>query len=377
VAGGERELPDECRKLLELRKKAAKGSLAKLEKMIETREADNRCRGQFQYHGALRTGRWAGRGFQPQNLPRPVKGLDTLRAFDLVMAAPTDFGMLYADPLRVLTTCLRPCIVAPEGKILMAMDLSQIEARVVAWLAGQADVLEMFAAGEDVYTNVGRRIGGDRGLGKVAQLMLGYAAGAAKFVGMCADNGISISLADAERYVAAWRAENRMIQTFWWDLQAAVYKCVSQPGVVEVVRGTKVKVSPDGALLKLRKPNGGVLYYHRPRLVPDPLNPRSPNFMCDGDPGNPGWPEQKLYGGRLVENLVQATARDVLAEAMVRIWGALGLVPTMTVHDEAVYEVDAAGGDVGRVEALFNETPKWAAGLPLGSDTKCGVRYGK
>jgi DNA polymerase len=380
------------RRLLELRQLSAKSSLAKLPMMTSCVGADGRARDQIQYYGAGRTGRWAGRLIQPQNLPRP-DGLDAEVALRTIMAEGEVPEIVYANPLKVISACLRPCIVAGPGKVLVALDLSQIEARVTAWLAGEDRLIEAFAQGRDVYTEMALKLGSDnRQLGKVMTLACQYGMGWETFQKQAREQyDVELSSNEAMDAVRVYREENPAIQILWWDMETAALGAIGVPnkrwrdygrgalgGVTYAGALNRIAMKKVGPTLAIRKPNGGKLFYHNPRSGPGKYDT---NFMFDGPGRKSGvWREIPAWGGFLTENITQAVARDVMAEAVARIYEALGLVPVMTVHDEAVYEIDEEkleDGLVRKIEVLFNEPPAWASGLPIASEIKCGERYVK
>jgi len=359
------------RRVLEIRSEAAKSSLGKIDRMLAVRAGDGRARGLLQYYGAGRTGRWAGRLIQVQNLPRNAAGVDPDEVLGVLAEDTGALGLFYERPLDALSACLRGCITAAPGKLLAMIDLSQIEARVLAWLAGQKDILEVFARGEDVYVHEATKQGSsNRQFGKVLVLACGYGMGGAKFRDTALGYGLDLSEGEASRAVAGWRASNREVVKFWYAMEEAARACVARPGLHETVRGVRLVVR--WGKLHVRKPGGGVLVYHGARLAGGDL-------VFDGvSQTTKQWGEQKTYGGKLVENLTQAVARDLVAEAMVRVWERYRRVPVMTVHDELVFEVDPASPvEADAIKLLVDQAPAWAGGLPLASKLAVGFRYGK
>lgn len=372
ILAGHGDIREDVHRALEIRQLSGKTSLAKLEKMLECIGADGRVHGQIQYYGANRTGRWAGRMIQPQNLPKPhAKGFDAVQALEVIMREGEVPEIVYDKPLTVIASCLRPCIVAKPGHVLLSIDLSQIEARVLAWLAGQQDVVDAFANNLDVYIMAAQKLGSpDRQLGKVMTLACGFGMGkdGVKFQATAKEQyGLELTLGKAAEAVEGYRATNPKIVRFWYDLEQAFEDALKSPGLVIAVG--RVKVRYENSILRLRKPNGGVLYYHRPS--------RQEGLAYWGvvkEAG--GWAEIRTYGGKLVENVTQAVARDVMAEAIVRIERDLLLVPVMTVHDEAVYEVPEAD-NTWYIQGVFDAVPNWAVDLPVASETKTGKRFSK
>jgi len=331
----------------------------------------------LQYYGAGRTGRWAGRLIQVQNLPRPQAGLDIDAALKLVngIGLPADrLVLFYESPLAVIASCLRAMIIPGKGKIFLCLDLAQIEARVLAWLAGQKDIVGAFARGEDIYVVAAAKVGSqDRSLGKVLTLACGFGMGGMKFRETAEGYGVMIGEEVAFDLVTAWRMGNSDIVHLWHTMGGKVMGAIEAPGVVVHI-GQWLKAVVRNNILYIRKPNGDCLVYHNPRI-------EEGEIVFDGvDPISKQWGRQRTYGGKLVENVTQAVARDVLAEAILRVHDAYtGALPTLTVHDEAVWEVHEGMliSEMKKVHAVFDKVPAWAPGLPIRSDLKMLGRYGK
>jgi len=256
--------------------------------------------------------------------------------------------------------------------LLAMIDLSQIEARVLAWLAGQEDVLDVFRRGEDVYTFAAAKLGSsNRQLGKVVTLACGYGMGADRLRETALTYGVTLTPAEAEAAKFGWRHANPHIVRFWHDIDAAARAVIARPGIVAQVQGIKLRVR--GGVLFVRKPSGGVLAYHGARI-----GALEGDIQFDGvHQTTKRWSPQRTYGGKLVENLTQAVARDVMADAMLRIQDWAGLVPVMTVHDELVYEVDGGEAEAEALQRTVDVPPAWAADLPVASKLHVGFRYGK
>jgi DNA polymerase len=368
-----KNIPPKVKRVLEIRQLVAKASVAKIERMVDWSSShDGRARNGLQFYGAGRTGRWAGRGIQVQNLPRIPKGF---RPDDVIKVAAADFtalGLLYENPMAAISKSLRALLVARPGHVLVSIDLSQIEARVLAWLARQTDVLEAFAGGRDIYTETAARHGSvNRQLGKVLVLACGFGMGAAKFKDTAEkDYGVKLTLAEAETALRAWRQDNSRIVGFWYDLQRTVEQSVANPGsvAVTVAGGKNLMVRTRDGVTQIRKPNGVKLTYHNMRL-------ENGGLVFDGlNSVTKKWGTERTYGGRLVENLVQSVARDVMAEAML----AAPLRPVMSVHDEIVWEVEDIMVKVmtDALQAVVDAVPSWAGGLPIASEIKISRRYG-
>ena len=369
-----RPLPPKVRRVLELRQLGGKSSLGKLNRMTAVADRkDHRARGLLQYYGAGRTGRWAGRLIQFQNLPRMPDGFSPDVTMEIAGRDGALPPMLYPNPLDTISHCLRGCLVAKNGHRLLMIDLSQIEARVLAWLAGQNDILDVFRDGsEDVYVYAASKIGSkNRQLGKVVTLACGYGMGPAKFQETARTYGLSLLLPEALAAVRGWRATNTAITGYWKLVDTAVRLALDHLGSIRGAGLVKVRLEPRTGVLAIKKPNGEKLYYHAMRLD-------NGEIVFDGVNGTTKqWGTERTYGGKLVENITQAVARDVLADAMLRIEERFGLVPVMSVHDEGVWEMDAGSALFTQVNQEFVRTPAWAAGLPVAAKVSLGLRYGK
>lgn len=365
IAGG--GLPDNIVEVLTLRKQTAKSSTKKYVVMRDASTCDDRVRGLFQYYGAS-TGRWAGRLLQVQNLPRGYsdEGLIALGR-DLVKRRDSaSIELLFESVPELLKQLIRTGIVAPEGKTFCVSDYSAIEARVIAWLAGEEWVLEVFRGDGKIYEATASRMLGkpleaitkaDRQKGKVATLALGY-QGAHGALDRMGASQMGIDPSEYGRIVSTWRRANARIVNFWHDIEDACARVIEAGGIEAVGR---VRVTRDrrcGALA-IQLPSGRSLYYHEPRVTGGKI------FFVDTSTRG-GFLRVETYGGCLVENIVQATARDLLAEAMLAL-DRQGAQIVMHVHDEVVLEVDAEGAEatLARVNKIMCTNPSWAEGLPL------------
>jgi DNA polymerase len=372
--------PPLARAALEVRQEAARASTKKLNAMTAGRSRDGRVRGLFQYGGAGRTLRWAGRRVQPQNFPRgTIKGVE--RALDLIQSGvgPEDLNMLFEDSaLGVLASCLRGCFVASPGHRLVVGDLAQIEARVVCYLSGQQDVLDVFASGADTYTYTARQQGSDsRQFGKVLILACGFGMGPDRFQATAQTYGITLDPAQAFDAVHNWRENNDQIVHLWWDIgNAAARIARSQDGTSIQVRGIELRRSKRA--MKIILPSGRALIYHHIGLQENDRTGRSDLVFMGVDPKTKRWTKQRTYGGKLVENITQATARDVMAWDMVQL-NAMGVPLVGTVHDELIAEtpVPLAQATLDRMLTTMRTTPPWAPGLPLAAQGWVGARYRK
>jgi DNA polymerase len=387
-------LTPRVKEALDLFHRLAKSSPAKLAAMAHRASPDGRARGMLVYAGAERTGRWSGVGIQPQNFPRGM-GEATDAAFSALHAGV--FEMVYEHPVESLTEMLRGFFKGP----LLVGDYAQIEARTLAWQAGQADLLAVFAKKEDPYSFMASRIYGrpidkkstdpslppgitPRFMGKQVVLGCGYGMGPDKFMSMLADvYDVDIDIAFAYRVVNTYRAVNRSITRFWDRLgEAARFVVTSKKADVVVqawpaIRGSiagptiRMGMTEVGGLpyLWIQIPSGRRLYYCEPAVNGDNLEYWGRNPYAGGR-----WDRIHGYGGKFAENITQALSRDLMADAMLRL-DAKGFNLVLTVHDEIVAEDDA--GLLPAFKEIMLTLPKWAEGLPVDADVfSCG-RYRK
>lgn len=409
------DLPADVRRVLEIRKESGRSSTAKLGSMLSAAGADDRVRGILQYHGAA-TGRWAGRRIQPQNFPRPKFPLakddaDELRLFMLACEHIGDGDYLanfIGNPVDVVVSCLRGLITAPPGFDLMAGDWANIEGRLLAWAAGEEWKLNAFRAfdagtGPDIYkltysksfgVPIGSVTKADRQIGKVEELALGYQGGVGAFQQMAKGYGVKVTDERANEIKVAWRAAHPRIVSYWHAVEAAAITAV-QTGAVAAVgpKGREVKFRKSGSFLWCRLPSGRVLCYPYPKIhmrqTPWGTEKETLTYftvMSQGangdivpDPAAFGkWQRVSTYGGSLVENIVQGVARDVLADAMIRLDSYSWRI-VMHVHDEVVVEIPEAEKELALSELsrILSEVPTWAEALPLAVECWRGKRYRK
>lgn len=368
-----------ARMALQARLDASRSSTAKLDAILSARSPDGRVKGCFQYYGANRTGRWAGRRLQPQNLFRgSIKDVPT--ALITVMhpdTTPGDLEMLYEDSaLGVVASCLRSTIQARPGHKLVILDFAQIEARVLAWLAGEQASLDCFARGDDIYEDTARRVGSpSRQLGKVLVLACGYGMGPAKFQLTAASFGVALEMPTCEAMVTAWRTVNKRIVQFWWACERAV-KDVCRGGVGSTRKAGPVVFIRRADTLLCRLPSGRHLVYRHPSIQWS-QEQANEQFTYMGSPGG-GWVQQRAWPGKLAEHVTQALARDILADAMITLH-QLGVPLIATVHDELIAEVPEAEADVcfDLMENVMQRSPSWAVDLPMDAAGFIAVRYHK
>lgn len=387
------DLPADVRRLLEIRQETGKTSLAKFEALEKYLHTDDRVRGLFMYWGAA-TGRWAGRGPQPQNLPRPVIGdpRNEEEQADLIQAVcdilPQEdlelMDMLFDSVGDALASCVRSMFVAGEGKILRALDFSSIEARVLAWLAKQDDLLDVFRKGDDVYKHAASGIYGvkiadvtkdQRQIGKVSILALGYQGSVGAFQSMAANYFVTVPDDQAKKIVKDWRRANKKIVNFWYRVDEAAIMAVLNPG--EEYRVNDIRFKKLKNFLYIKLPSGRLLSYYRPRIKPGKFGDQLWYWgMKSRDGGGTTWQLIDTYGGKLVENITQAVARDLLAEAMLRL-EARGYSVVMHVHDEVVTEDDITFGSIEEMEEIVLACNDWAKDIPMGAEGFETKRYRK
>ncbi len=366
------------RRLLEIRKELGKTSVTKYKAMANTVCADGRVRGLLQFYGANRTGRWAGRLVQVQNLPRNyLDTLDLARERVKLKDAET-LKLLYKSIPDTLSQLIRTAFIAPEGSELCVSDFSAIEARVIAWLAGEQWRLDVFATHGKIYeasasamfhVPIEKIKKGNpeyelRQKGKIAELALGYQGGVGALKTMGALN-MGLSEEELPDIVERWRNSNRCIVDLWSKFeQAALY--AMQGSCCNVAGCT---FSSDSNFFMIDLPSGRTLYYPYPSIKQNKFG--KPALHYYGQDLNK-WTELSTYGGKLTENIVQAIARDCLAEALIKVSDA-GYKPVMHIHDEIVAE----GHDLERMNKILSEPIPWAPGLLLRGDGFTSKYYKK
>lgn len=389
------ELPDDVRTVLELRAEAGRSSVAKLTSMLEVAcTSDDRARGLMLYHGAS-TGRWTGKLIQPHNFPKgEVADIESF--IHPVMAEVYDYIDVFAPPIVVVSSMLRSMLVAGPGKDLIAADFSAIEARVLNWLAGQDDMLDNFRAydagdkSRDPYIINAMRLYGipfeqvqkqpHRHTGKFQELACGFGMGAAKAVTAAKDiYELTISPAMGKTIVDNYRATHPAVKAFWKDAEDACVSAINEPGRWYYVADGRVKIAVAGAYLYIVLPSGRPLMYAAPAVVlaetPWGALKLTMEFACVNSHTHQ-WGRETAYGGLIVENIVQAVARDLMADAMLRL-ALAGYPPVLCVHDEIVCEVPKDFGSVLSFEGLMRELPTWATGCPVAVEGWRAERYRK
>lgn len=357
------------RSVLLLRQKLAKSSVKKYQAMEMTACKDGRARGMFQFYGANRTGRFAGRHIQLQNLPQNHLP-DLSEARELVRQGNYEaLDMLYDSIPNVLSQLIRTAFVPRAGMKFVVSDFSAIEARVISWLAGERWKSEAFAAGKDIYCSTASQMfgvpvvkhginGNLRQKGKIAELACGYggSVGALKAMGAL-DMGIPEE--ELGTLVQSWRSANPHIVDFWWQVDGAVEIAIKQRIPVWV---NNIHFSCQSGMLFIELPSGRRLSYVKPRIGMNQFGGESVTY--EGIGATKKWERLESYGPKFVENIVQGIARDILCYAMqtLRCCAIVG-----HVHDELIIECDK-GVSVDAVCEQMSRTPPWAEGLVLRAD---------
>ncbi len=367
--------------MMKLRLQMAKSSVKKYQAAERYICTDGRAHGLFQFSGANRTQRWAGRGIQLQNLPQNhIATLDEAR--DLVKLGCFDMiEVLYGNTPDILSQLIRTMLIPKPGCEFIVADFSAIEARVLAWLAGEQWRLDAFQRGEDIYCAsasqmfgvpvVKHGINGElRQKGKVAELACGYGGGSGALISMGAlDMGLKED--ELPDIISSWRDANPEIVKFWYAVEKAAIETVKDHNDRSVGR---IGFQFSANTLWIVLPSGRRLAYIKPRLQPNRFGRMALTF--EGLGANNKWVRGETYSGKLTENITQATARDLLAEAMRRMeLAGLGIVGH--VHDEVILEVPRGQYTVNDVCSIMNQNPKWADGLPLSSAGYTGNYYFK
>lgn len=378
------DCPDNVKAVLSIRQRIGKSSTAKYKKIMDQVCKDHRIRGTMLYHGAS-TGRWAGRGLQPQNMPRgSVK--DTDEALTDIMEG--DLGwveMMHGDFFEVASSCIRGVLTASPGNRLIVCDYSAIEARVLAWVARQEDIIEVFRGHGKIYEHTASGIYNvpvddiskeQRFVGKVASLALGYGGGVKAFVGMADMYGVKISEEKAEKIKTAYREANSNTVKFWYDVEKTAKRAIRKPGAVITL--DRLKFQCKDGFLKIRLPIGRNLYYYKPKIE----NKEAPWGMTEQitfmgmNSMTHKWMRLSTYSGKLVENIVQAIARDLLAEAMIRCEDA-GYPIVLSIHDELIADVPKGEGSLEEFAKIMVELPDWAEDMPVKGAGFESFRYKK
>lgn len=386
-----KDLEPVVRRILEIRQSISKTSTSKAYKLRLIADfITSRAYGLLRYWGA-NTGRWSGNLFQPQNLPRPTFKDTDLAVSLLLSGSSNDYiRMLYGDPMEVASSCIRSLICAAKNYNLICSDYSSIEPRVLAWLSGNTRLLRVFESGKDVYLAEAEGIfhktydelkakevateGGteERFIGKVATLSLGYQGGGRAFINMAESYGVEgINFERAEEIKHAYRDANPQVVDLWENCNKAALRAVANPGGTYVVHNdlgkSVVSFRVVGMFLFCKLPSGRNLAYFRPHIGVGKFDNDEVRFWGMNSYTRK-FEVQSTYGGKLVENITQAAARDIMASAMLDL-ESRNIPVILTVHDEIICEIpETSNLTVAEFERIICITPPWAKGIPIEAD---------
>lgn len=387
------ELNDVAREVLTLRLALGKSSVKKYQAMMDTVTSDGRAHNLFQFYGASHTGRWAGRNVQLQNLPRNyIEDLDDARKIvksgDLEM-----LGMFYENPMDIISQLIRTALIPADGNKFIVADFSAIEARVIAWLSGEKWRMEAFAQGKDIYCESASQMfhcnvvkhgenGHLRQKGKIAELALGYGGGVGALKAM--DTSHSIDEGEMQDIVDRWRDASPRIPMLWKQLESVAMACIKryQSGMRDIrtknltaIQGVSFEMTNDGNLL-LHLPSGRSLSYREAHIGENRFGGESIVYL-GANQVTRDWDDVETYGGKLTENLVQAVARDCLAEAMTRLEAA-GYHIVAHIHDEVVLDVpNTSQYTLADAIRIMTQNEPWNEGLIMNADGFEGEYYKK
>ena len=378
------EVPAEVAEVVQCADDLWASSVAKFERAASlSDDQDSRVRGAFVFAGGSATGRASSYGLQVHNFPRKCAKQPELARQALVRGHQIvpEFGKRVTD---VLKSMLRPALIPAEGKSFAVFDYAQIEARVTPWLSMKGEeTLDVFRQGRDIYVAVAARMFNvaeaavtdeQRQLGKVAVLACGFGGGVGAFSAMGRVYGVHMPESEAKRTVDLWRRANPWAVPFWSDLEHAYTRAIRRPG--DVFTAGRVQYMMQGEHLWYALPSGRVLCYPYARFEEDGVSYAKASWKPAADAKE--WPRARLWRGLACENIVQATANDILREALRRM-DAAGIEVVLHVHDEIVAEVDTEKSEelAAAMRAVMVTPPAWAEGLPLGASGKVLSRYGK
>ena len=360
------------RRVLELRQLTGKTSTKKYQAILDAACADHRIRGLLQYYGAARTGRWAGRRVQLQNLAQNhLDNIGTVR--ELVRARDLEtLELAYDSVPDVLSQLIRTALIAKPGHTFLVADYSAIEARVVAWMAGEQWRMDVFAQGGDIYCSSASQMfhvpvvkhgvnGHLRQKGKIAELACGYGGGVGALKAFGADK-MGLSEDEMQTIVQHWRRASPTIPRFWSATERAARSALAHPGKTFSVQPCGVKYRRDADALRCKLPSGRILSYWGANIGPD-----GHLYYMGQNQTTRKWERTETWGGKLVENIVQAVARDCLAIALLRLDDA-GFQTLFTVHDEVIVEEPQGRRTWQDVAEIMGQPIDWAPDLLLRGD---------
>lgn len=381
-----------ARRMLEIRQGTSKTSTKKFVAMKEAVGEDGRVRGLLQFYGANRTGRWSGKIIQPQNLPRTYIGKDLLPITREITKARNGeaLKMIFGTAAGTLSQLIRTALVPAEGHLFVDADFSAIEARVVAWLAGEEWVLQVFRTHGKIYEATASQMFGVpidriakgnpeyslRQKGKVATLALGYQGGSGALINMGALR-MGLSEEELPDIVQRWRGSNRHIVRLWYEVENAALETLrsGRPSAAGRCIFALESDGHDQTFLTVALPSGRKLFYARPFLTLNRFEKQSMGYW-GMDQRTKKWGRQETYGGKLVENITQAVARDCLAENLTKLETA-GYPVVFHIHDEVVIDIEKDRANLGAVVEIMSQPIPWAPGLPLDADGWVGEYFTK
>ena len=375
------DLPADVRRVLRIRQSLSKTSVVKYKTALEVAAHDGRARGMMQFYGG-HTGRWAGRGLQPQNLARNTMSDEDLElAHDLVkMGELEGLEMIFDDPMDVFSQLVRTTFIPSEGNRFVVTDFSAIEARVIAWVAGENWRTEVFKNGGDIYCESASRIyhvpvvkhgenGHLRQRGKVAELALGYGGGVAAMVRM--DTSKTVPQEEMQGIVDAWRKGSPKIPELWRMLEKGFKNALRSGNGISLGKYKGIEFKPENVdgtrVMSIILPSGRPIRYWDPKIIPGDKGDQI-SFM-NQDQTTKKWARVTTWGGTLCENVIQSIARDCLGEKMKKM-EELGYKTAFHVHDELVLDVPKEDTEAPEIiDRVMGEEIGWAAGLPLKGGT--------
>lgn len=385
------ELSGSAERMLEIRQELGKTSTKKYDAIEATVCGDGRVRGLLQFYGANRTGRWAGRLVQVQNLPKTHLGQLSLARETVRRRETKKLRLLYGSVPDTLSQLIRTSFVASEGNILVDADFSAIEARVISWLAGEQWRLEVFRTHGKIYEASASQMFGVplerikkgnpeyelRQKGKVAELALGYQGGVGALISMGAlDMGIPEE--DLPDIVSRWREANKRIVDLWYAVESAAVEAIQSGrsmGLRNLIFSREYDIGNNLDFMTITLPSRRKLYYANPEIGFNQWN--KPSILYDGvNQKTKQWGRLETYGGKLVENIIQAIARDCLAVAIEHLEEA-GFPVVFHVHDEVVIDCPEDKADLDTVVKIMTQPIPWADGLPLNADGWTGSFFRK
>ena len=390
-------LPGDVVKVLRLREQGSGAASAKYQAIIDAVSPDGRVRGLYIYYGG-RLGRWSGKRVQPQNLIRPPKQFSGRYGGELIRRIADEFSpdtlnfaRAFGTDREILAGLLRATFCAPAGKVFMSLDFAQIEARVLAWIAGEKQLLEDFARGVDLYVEMAKRIdpaNPSRPLGKEAILGLGYGMWQNTFADRCASRGLTVSRHVTDTAVVVYRRTFTRIVQLWEDVKNAAQDAILHPGETCGLRWTLCRPRRDRVsciaflydreqqVLAVKLPSGRCIYYHRAALNEDGIS----YYARTGDEETGKVDKIRSWGSKLVENITQGIAACILREALVRLDREMPESPVVLhTHDDIMIESDDSNVErkMKKFHRIITTLPPWARGLPLAADGWSGKRNRK